>query len=326
MHNIFKQMVFAGTALVFGSFGMPERTKAQEFGRINSGIFNAVVQIKTPPTPGGGPLIGTAFLVSPSAGADGRVYLVTNKHMVGIWKCPGDELTEVYDWIDVYFYRSGDPGGQTFKATRVALREPSGHLDKHRVFAHQDTSVDVVAIDIDDEIHKPEEHVLYSYFTASYMVGFDRIDKQLTGVGDLVFALGYPKGITSLTTNHPIAKAAYLASLPGERISIPVPCGPQPTGGRRIITVAGKILIVDGLIQHGNSGSPVLLAGGTKVRHNPTTGGLEFSNVEIHNLVCGIVSFEVVGIDGQPGSGLTAVYSSDYILDVLNDGSKASGP
>ena len=102
-------------------------------------------------------------------------------------------------------------------------------------------------------------------FGVSYMVRFGGIDKQLTGVGDLVFALGYPRGISSFPTNHPIAKATYLVSWPGEEISIPVTCELQPNGQPRIVTVTGKILIVDGLILHGNSGSPVLLAGGAKV-------------------------------------------------------------
>lgn len=206
------------------------------------------------------------------------------------------------------------------------LKDAKGQLDKRKVFVSEDKSVDVVAIDVDRLIRDPEENIVSSVFAPSYMVRFEDIEKQLSGVGDLVFALGYPRGISSLVTNHPLAKAAYLASIPGEEISIPDICGAQPDGQPRTVTVKGKLLIVDGLIQHGNSGSRVLHAGGAEIRHDPKTGQIEFSNVDIKNFVCGIVSFEVWGPDLQPGSGLTAVYSSDYILDLLASATNETTP
>lgn len=51
---------------------------AQGSGRIAAGIFNAVVQIKTPIHS-----IGIGFLAKASEDNSGRTFLVTNKHMIG---------------------------------------------------------------------------------------------------------------------------------------------------------------------------------------------------------------------------------------------------
>jgi hypothetical protein len=202
MFGAFKGIKVVGAILGFCFSCSSYSVSAQESGHIPSGIFNAVVQIETPPVQG-----------------------------------RGDDLAELYDWIDVYFYRTGDdPEGSAFKATRIKLKDSDGHIDKWKVFVHEDRMVDVVAIDVNEEVRKP--YMLTSAFSASYMVRFGDIDKQLTGVGDLVFALGYPRGISSLLTNHPIAKVGYLASLPGEEISIPYHCGSDPNGQPRIITVS----------------------------------------------------------------------------------------
>ncbi len=313
------RILASGTLLALLLVCSASRSRAQESGRIKRQIFDAVVQIKTAPAPGG-PFTGTGFLASPATDTHGRTYLITNKHMIGKWECPGDDLTGVYDWIDVYFYRNNDPSGQPFRATRVRLKDRAGKIDTKKIFAHPDKTIDVVAIDVNQEVSDPKEYIRSSSFSASYMVRFSDIDKQLTGVGDLVFALGYPLGISSHPTNHPIAKAAYLASLPGEEISVPVSCGTLPNGQPREVAIEGKILIVDGLIVKGNSGSPVLLAGGARVRHNPVTGTLEFSSADILNLVTGIVS---TGLDG---SGLSIIYSSDYIWDLMVEATEAKHP
>lgn len=90
-----------------------------------------------------------------------------------------------------------------------------------------------------------------------------------------------------------------------------IPVNAQNRAGTTVSTVLdGKFLIVDGLIVPGNSGGPVLLAGGIRVARDAKTNQLEFSSIPVKNLVIGIVS---LGLRG----GLTAVVSSDYVLDLL---------
>jgi Trypsin-like peptidase domain len=312
------QLPIVGLLSILVPMFVPSLTRAQSPGLIDRGIFDSVLKIQTSPNPDGTSEIGSAFLVSPDTSPNNHVYLITNKHMIGKWNCPGDELTNVRDWLDVYFYRlDEDPAKDFFRATRVPLKNADGRIDDKRVFAHSSRNVDIVAIDVSTEIHSRTEHIKSSVFLPSYMVLFNEIEKQLTGVGDLVFAIGYPFGISSTRTNHPIAKAEYLASLPMEEVTVPFPC--QSAGSpRRVITFEGKILILDGLIVPGNSGGPVVLAGGPRFKHDPVSGQLETSTRDIKNYVIGIVS-STLG-----GSGLAIVYSSDYILALLDDISKTT--
>jgi S1-C subfamily serine protease len=74
--------------------------------------------------------------------------------------------------------------------------------------------------------------------------------------------------------------------------------------------VRGKLILVDGLIVPGNSGGPVVIEGGVRVRRRQTTGPLEFSQ-SMDNFVVGIVSSSL------GPSGLTTVISSDYIRDMM---------
>jgi hypothetical protein len=55
------------------------------------------------------------------------------------------------------------------------------------------------------------------------------------------------------------------------------------------------------------------------MRHDPVSGALQFSTVDVQNLVTGIVS------SGFDGSGLSIVYSSDYIWDLLAEAEKLRG-
>ena len=307
-------------AILVASFSLCCATaiRGQDSGRIKAGLFDAVVQIETPRDSSGKGFTGTGFLATPGDDPSGPIYLVTNKHMVGKWECPGDEWRDVYDWIDVKFYRTdAAPGQPGFRTSRIALRTRNGIVDPKKIFAHADKNVDIAAVNVDSLVRDSREHIRDSTFGPTYFVKFDQIDKQLTGVGDLVFALGYPLGIASQRTNHPIAKAAYLASIPGEEVSFPYICKSAFGRPDKNVKVEGKILVIDGLIVHGNSGSPVVLAGGTKIRHDPITGQLEWSTIDIQNLVTGIVA------SGWDGAGLTLVYSSDYILDLLDQAKSA---
>jgi hypothetical protein len=78
----------------------------------------------------------------------------------------------------------------------------------------------------------------------------------------------------------------------------------------------GKFLVVDGLIVNGNSGGPVILVGGGRWRlvQNGNSGKYspQFLDQPIKNYVIGVVSLGL-------GGGLTAVVSSDYALDLLQE-------
>ena len=82
-------------------------------------------------------------------------------------------------------------------------------------------------------------------FDTSYILAFDKITTYLTGLGDQVFALGYPRGITSLTMSYPIAKAGYLATEPGQLFAIEL-TGKDRSGKMVQRRLEGKLLVQPG--------------------------------------------------------------------------------
>jgi hypothetical protein len=248
------------------------------------------------------------FLVAATEDAKGKIFLVTNKHVIGDWNYADRDFRAFRPWINVFFYRANDPSGQTYRPSRIDLVN-GANLDASRVHLHATPRIDIVAIDVTDEVRDPREHIDFVAYGPSYLLKFGSIQDQLTDIADEVIALGYPLGIRSLNNDYPIAKIGTFASVPGQEVRIPI--RPQDRSGSAVnMTLDGKFLVVDGLIVPGNSGGPVVLAGGTRVRHDPTTKQIQFSDESIKNYVVGVASYGL-------GGGLTIVVSSDYVLDLL---------
>jgi hypothetical protein len=278
--------------------------------RLNPELLKSVLRVETAPDASGKYEIGTAFLVSTTGDDAGRVLLITNKHMIGDWNYADHNIAAFRPWINVFFYRVADPSGESFRATRIDLLTGLGTLDTSKVYMHNNNAIDLVAIDVTKEVDAPSEHIQYAAYAKSYILPFDKVQAWQTDIGDAVIALGYPLGIRSLRNNYPIAKIGYLASIPGQEVSIPFPCTNR-AGVTSVAILEGKFLIVDGLIVPGNSGGPLLLVGGVRVRRDPKSNALQFSEKPIGNLVIGVVS-STLG-----PSGLSVVVSSDYLLDLL---------
>jgi hypothetical protein len=277
--------------------------------RLNPDLLKSVLRIETSADAGGNYEIGTGFLVTTTGNESDRVLLVTNKHMIGDWNYADGDVRRFNPWINVFFYRVGDPSGQSYRPTRVDLLNGVA-LDTSRVHMHPNPHIDLVAIDVTDKVNDRAEHINFTAYARSYLLPFARIQAFQTDIADQVIALGYPLGIRSLRNNYPIAKMGYLASIPGQEVSIPFAV--QNRAGTAVtVIIDGKFLVVDGLIVKGNSGGPVVLVGGVRVRRDPTTNQLQFSDKPIQNYVIGVVS------GGLGPSGLTVVISSDYLLELL---------
>lgn len=192
------------TALVFLVCLIMDNLFAQELsGRIEPGILYSVIDIDHN---------GTGFLVSrPSNKTTGRqFFLVTNKHMIGEWT-PVDPFTLNKD-IKFYLY-SKDSGSAIVEVSLQLIDNRGQQSDKLKV--HPIHKIDIAVIDITSEIdalYETKKLNLWSIDT-SYLVPLKNITGQTsTGIGDQVFALGYPAGIKSSKTNQPIAKAGYISS------------------------------------------------------------------------------------------------------------------
>lgn len=291
-----------------------DNTVQQSVGRIQHGVLKSVVKVVSSPDNSGQRTTGTGFLVSRQVGGKRQfVFLVTNKHTVGDWNMSDGSILNFRKSLDVYFYQIVDPSGAKYKPFTISITDNTGKPISKRLVLHSDPKIDVAAIALDQELLSTNNIDLVSFDT-SFLLPFNKIiseETSGTGLGDQVFALGYPLGITSLNTNYPIAKGGYIASVPGQEFRIDVPTLNRQ-GQQVKATIQGKIVIVDGLIVPGNSGGPVIIPAETKVRVNPESKQFQYSSMPTQNLVIGIVS------TGLGTSGLTAVVSSDYILDLIN--------
>jgi len=178
-----------------------------------------------------------------------------------------------------------------------------------------DPWVDVAAIFLNN-VSRPSDSQIpleWKYFDVdTYLVPFDQITSLEVGLGDQVYALGYLYGYSLADTSYPLVKSGYFATVPGENFALDIPCQARngmPEGKPK--RLEGKLFAVDGLIMPGNSGGPIVLASDLKIRLNPTTKIFETASEKTPNYAIGIVS------GGMGISGLTLVYSCDYIIDLV---------
>jgi hypothetical protein len=73
------------TLTAFFVLALLEVGMVQASDRFDSALLKSVLRIETSPTSNGEPNIGGGFLVTATEDATGRVFLVTNKHMIGDW-------------------------------------------------------------------------------------------------------------------------------------------------------------------------------------------------------------------------------------------------
>jgi len=277
-------------------------------------ILKSVIKITTSPDKNSQFYSGTGFLVSPRVtngkDTEDAFYLVTNKHLVGNWNPADKNFTEFYKYLELSFRRQKNIGKNLNDPLRIDIAGINDSLNSELVTLHPDSSVDVAIILI-NKILSQSDAIDYTFCDISFLRTFDKIVEYGFNIGDQVFVLGYPLGIIPLNNLYPIAKSGYLSNIPGERIAFDFQVETRD-GKIRMMQVEGKILLVDGLIVPGNSGGPVVLPSLIKTRYNPDSGDYEMRKQATENQVIGILS-------GNFGpSGLSLVWSTDYINEVIN--------
>jgi len=266
--------------------------------RIKTGLWKSVVRLESNG-------VGAGFLVSDEVEKGGKKkrlrFLITNKHMIGDYTLSDGNISTYCKTLNVWHYRADG------KPTTLALTDTNGAPREHLVLIHPGPKIDIALIALLGDAAKIEG----TSFDVSYLSQF--AETNWVCFGDQVFALGYPNGIHSMNNSVPIAKAGYVSSLPGETFHISL-----LVTNRQSLAIANdfeaKVYVVDGLLVHGNSGGPIIMPSENLFRHNPTTGALEFTDKETLNKVIGIMSMTLGNIND---TGLSVVYSSDYILDLI---------
>jgi len=249
---------------------------------------------------------GTGFLISREKEKGRQFFLVTNKHMIGEWSLL-DPFT-LSDSIKFYLYSKDEKN--PIVEVSLSLKSNGGPISNLKI--HPEHTIDVVIIDITKEINdtKGKNNLNLWSIDVSYLTSLDKIEEvAVTGIGDQVFALGYPAGIKLSKTNQPIAKAGYISSSLDCNLVVNFPCTDK-TGKTTLVSPVGKFFLVDGLIIGGNSGGPIIHPKARKYRVED--GVFQYTTGEIPNLVLGIVSC------GLPGTGISIIFASDHILELIN--------
>lgn len=241
-------------------------------------------------------LTGTGFFVYRTMPNDAlRVFLVTNKHMVGDWSV--NDTLILNKSINVSFYTKNG-----FRDVKINLLDNKGNAENF-VHPHPNQVVDVVVLEITQFVAEAIKNELALYaIPIDGLVSMNNLNSRNIFTGSQVFITGYPSGLGTATQNKPLVKSGFIASpVGGIDIIVNMP-NRKKVNLSNILT--GKILLIDGYIVGGNSGGPVF----TPLR-NITTN--EANPYDYINQIIGIVS------SVYNNTGLSLIYSTDYIKDLI---------
>lgn len=190
---------------------------------------------------------GTGFLVTrETGGGKGRIFLVTNKHVVH----PDPKLREGATRVRSHFNTRAMDGTPGTLAVDVALRSSDGRAVYRE---HPDVDTDVLAVHVTDVIvANPETEKRW----ARYRDFGDRALREQLDItaGEDVVTIGYPLGLRQGDTNLPLLRQGMIATRIGDVIRDRV-LGTD--GKQRSRTL--RAFLIDGGFVPGSSGSPVVL-------------------------------------------------------------------
>lgn len=224
------------------------------------------------------PITGTGFIVSREVKVASEVrrlrFLVTNKHMLSDWTLADGNNIKFNKYLKIHFYSANVTPEHPTEPKNIDPCDKDGQVLVQKVQEHINPLVDVAIVLLEHDLNK-FVGINVPTFDVSYLLPFDKITARHFNIGSQVFVLGYPLGITSLRSNHPIAKFGYIATTPGEEFAIDI-TETDRKGIPKNIKLVGKLLVIDGLMVGGNSGGPVILPSVIKTRINPESGKWEY--------------------------------------------------
>jgi len=279
---------------------------------IDQAVIDSVVQVLGPPRADGKVPAGTGFLIGvrnpEESGEVSAVFLVTNKHMLGSWNPADRVVSPINDWLALRAYKNNVTNNRPVEDVRILLKTPAGVLNPLLVALHPDQAVDVAIVRVDQALRE-HKNLNVTTLTVAHFEAFEDLPGPFAGTGSLVYALGYPNGVTSVATNRPVAKVGHLAAKAGEELTLKTTWSTRQ--GKNVeVLVRGKLLLIDGLLVPGNSGGPVILPGAGAIGTDPKTGLVTIKSAGSSKIL-GVVSA------GLGPSGLAYAYSTDYINELI---------
>lgn len=218
-----------------------------------------------------------------------RVFLITNRHVF-------EDKERV--WLR---FNKKDSGG----IVRFDVELKTGK--EERWLAHRNPKVDLAMLPISPAV-LDENNVEWLIYNEE-MFAFQRVfEKVGISLGDGVFVLGFPMGLSGLKRNYAITRSGSVARMDKEVIR------------------DNKAFLIDTFVFPGNSGGPVLL----KPELGSLSGTPAVKSVYVLGTVSGYISYKEplfshqtrpfsIGAISIENSGLAYVVPMDYARQVYND-------
>jgi hypothetical protein len=183
--------------------------------------------------------------------ASGRIFLVTNKHVLH----KEAEMRSSATRVVLYFNVKNADGSITGQTTEFPLNYDDGSKRWHE---HPDQDVDVLAIDVTPLlVQYPQIEKRWADY--SHFADRSKLDELDVTMGDEIVVIGYPLGLRQGATNFPLLRGGIIATRIGEILEDDYR---ESDGTLRKRMLRG--FLIDGATIPGSSGSPVVL--------KPTTG------------------------------------------------------
>jgi hypothetical protein len=199
---------------------------------------------------------GTGFLIIRRISEkEGKVFLVTNKHVVALDPKKRDEAR----FLTVYVNIRDEKGRVSGTSLQAPLVENGHKLWRQ----HPNPNVDVLAVDVTSLINShprlENQGADYSFFATPEVLKKEQITE-----GDEVLVLGYPLGLFHARIHSPLVRQGIIATKIGTPIQIRFR---DSSGEWKRVEIPG--FLVDAAILPGSSGSPVVLKPiiGRKIGH-----------------------------------------------------------
>ena len=191
---------------------------------------------------------GTGFLLfrpDKPEGNEGRVFLITNKHVPNPDPKKRDQATKI-----TLHFNIQDQNKRVLKG-QADIQIKFGNSKSYK--EHQSVDVDVIAFEVTDLIAL-NPSIQRQIATSQMLLTPDKIKDWDIKSGDQINVVGYPAGIRHRMTNFPIVRSGIISSMIGEELEDDFK---SPDGILRKRILRG--FLVDGAIIPGSSGSPVVL-------------------------------------------------------------------
>jgi hypothetical protein len=190
---------------------------------------------------------GTGFLVFRSLDQDkGRLFLVTNKHVVHREAAKRDSVTH----LRCHFNTEQVEGNHGIVHGDIPFRRDDG---SSRYREHPDADTDVAAIEVTDVmVLNPVIAKRWAHYT-DFADATKRTELDIT-VGEEVVTIGYPLGLRQGDSNFPLVRQGLIATRIGALLRDKV-----VDAGGKVRERSLRAFLIDGATIPGSSGSPVVL-------------------------------------------------------------------